>query len=624
MGMSRVYCFSCRAATQNADVFSEHVRRANRYYNLLIELERDRREEYRRIRASHSPELASLENALEGVEAQIEKLGKKAPKSLQKQRETLRAEQKLLRKACDQLLDVPKEQFQLRVKQYVDKVGASPHASKRAREQITQEMLTEDWSDFFKETIRLDLDSAEKGRQARAASGLHHGTYTAVEKATIQAWKKAHGTPEFRRFDGTGRIGVQIQGGYTLSPTGPVRVTHGQLEIEPVAEGQWDTRSGRRHAYTTARIRLGSHERKPIWAEFPVLMHRRPVGKITWAYIVVKRTGNKLRYELQLTVNAEKFNVRPVGTGVAAINFGWRSLPNGNMRVAYLVDDTGHEEAFQVYPHQREQLTFPDELKSIGDRCFNQARANFVSWMKRHGDLIPDDIKQSIKYIKLWKCHAKLARTAAKVVAIAFEDRDELQALWRKWVKERLDSESDLFDGKGAIYRWAKKNGISSELQLMAVYLEWWRKKNRHLYDWESNQRDGAVRFRREDFRKWARKICDRYATILLDDSRLDEMAERPAKGTVRSKQQKRAATNRFVAAPGQLRLIIGSASYRKQTVMVKADSKSCSYCGTVPADEDRTKNITLSCEECGTAEDQDARACRNMLASYGKKAKAA
>src|SRR5690606_22488963 len=90
--------------------------------------------------------------------------------------------------------------------------------------------------------------------------------------------------PRFRRWDGSGKLAVQLQNGL------PVEDAFGddtRLQIDPVDPVAWNSpsRSERIHKNRTkVRIRIGSENRKPIWAELDIAMHR-PLpkgGKIKW------------------------------------------------------------------------------------------------------------------------------------------------------------------------------------------------------------------------------------------------------------------------------------------------------------------------------------------------------
>lgn len=57
-----------------------------------------------------------------------------------------------------------------------------------------------------------------------------------------------------------------------------------------------------------------------------------------------------------------------------------------------------------------------------------------------------------------------------------------------------------------------------SSLLAMAIWLEWWRRKDRHLYQWEANERGAAERSRQDVYRKWVAGLRRRYSRIVIGE----------------------------------------------------------------------------------------------------------
>lgn len=67
----QIATYGCRPPDSNVDLFWGQLRAANRYYNTLIEIERNRLQAYRTIRSEHSVDLQELEAEQIEVEALI-------------------------------------------------------------------------------------------------------------------------------------------------------------------------------------------------------------------------------------------------------------------------------------------------------------------------------------------------------------------------------------------------------------------------------------------------------------------------------------------------------------------------------------------------------------------------
>jgi hypothetical protein len=460
----------------------------------------------------------------------------------------------------------------------------------------------------------------------RHDSGIFHGTYTAIESAVAQAFQDSP-NPEPKRWDYSGRIGVQIQPGYELpNDDRDFEIRSSNIEIDPVASDQWETRSGRRHAFSRVRIRVASvgKRHEPVWVELPVVFHRRPPGTLKWAYIVVKRVGVRTLYQLQLTLISDKFDRELPKSGQCSINFGWRGMPDGTLRVAALKDSTGYEEELALDPDLRSSLSYPEELRSIGDGHFNCAVAEFRAWMKSYPQLVSDELREDTRYMHQWRSHKKLAKIAYRLKGETFQEQ-ELEDLWVVWRTERKaaqkESERDLFASRVEIERWAAKQGVADPQRQIALYLEWWRRKNHHLYGWECDQRYKSLNQRREVYRLWVRSVCDRYREIRIEKFNMSKTAVRPPKGTERTRQEKLASHHRFLASPSVLRLCLLSAAATDQVHQLPAydGTRRCQFCGVV-SEIDAKSSVDTVCPVChnepiaGKGDDQDFRNAGNQL----------
>jgi hypothetical protein len=296
------------------------------------------------------------------------------------------------------------------------------------------------------------------------------------------------------------------------------------------------------------------------YATFPALIHRQvPLDSvITRAWILVSRVGDAFRYELQLTAEHASFGQREdvKASGIAAINFGWRVTPDGGVRVGFVFDTEGNRTELALSPALRTQLTYHQVLRSVRDKLFDTARLAAVGFFKTH--LLPEWMTEAVETIAQWRSPSRLAKVACKWVReVVLEER--IRELWCAWVEDRITSRGqdklDLFASQAEIDTWLMTHGVVGETERFALYLEWWRRKNAHLYQWERNQERRALLHRREVYRIWANELASKYREILVDDTDLHQLSRR-AKDEDADDASHSGGVRR-VASPGLLREII-------------------------------------------------------------------
>jgi len=284
---------------------------------------------------------------------------------------------------------------------------------------------------------------------------LYWGSYTLRERAAEQA-RKGHMDPKFHRWDGTGLIGVQLIGGLPVSEiaTGTFfQIDPVDLQVDPDDPNVWDRRTPRcerrRKCRTRMRIRIGSDAKTPIWAEFPLMLHR-PLpadGIVKWAVVVRERNGlgkYSDEWSAHLTISrvAEPVKLR---SGIVGINVGWRQRPDGSVRVACWDGDDGEhgelllpEKVWRGHSDLSDkpegQLAKTDELRSLRDKLFNGAADDLRAWLKEHKGNIPSWLRDQTKGIAQWRSKkGKIGptRRLAKVII--------------NWRDNRFDGDEDIF-----------------------------------------------------------------------------------------------------------------------------------------------------------------------------------
>jgi hypothetical protein len=568
----------------------EQMLKAHRYQNVLIEIERTRRAEFRKARTECSPELDALEKRMKILTEAIE-TQRREIKSIRKV-----TRERTLHKSAAAALKVLQAERRL--------IGVSLKAA-RARVHESEALRTL--------AATLNEKSHARVREARAQSGLYWGTYLLVEKA-MEAAARGKDDPRFRRFQGRGRVGVQIQKGSNGQNGMTVAELFGgqdtRLQVQPLPAGTWDTRPGRRHALTQLKIRIGSNGRDPIWATFDDLLQHRPLpadGVIKWAWIKLERIGTRTRWTFQLSLESESFAERkhkPTTDLTVAVNFGWRLKPDESLRVGYCVDEDGKERELVLPARLRQQLFHADKLRSANDLIFDEARKATVG----------EELQKLVENMHAWHDHARLVRVAMALTK-AHSTPEECRTVWTNWKVDRFRALKDLYDSPEVVCEWLRAQGFEAP-KVHTFYLLIWWKKNDHMWNMEARERDRALGWRKDLYRNYAAALARDYKQLLIEKFDLRDVAERPQAEDPTPHIQA-AARARTHAAPSELRSDL-LAAFHGEHLEQSADHNTlaCQRCGTI-TDDAPAESIVITCPGCQSEHDQDRNNCQNQIARY-------
>lgn len=554
---TRIYTYGCRLPTKGADLVESQLKLARVYYNKLLEIEIAQRKAIQDAMAAVADVDAALVVVSE-LKAQVE------------------AEQTIIKaaKAAARSGAVDVHAQRARIRELMPQLRAAREVLKAAKDASkTPEMLAR----FA--AIREEANAAV--RAARASCGVYWGTYLLVEQA-IEAARKSKTDLKFRRWDGCGRVGVELMKGL------PVPAVFGQdtrLQIDPLPT----TGSKRGQTMTRVRIRVGSDEKKePVWAEFPFRMHR-PLpadGVIKWAWIHRTFKGRWVNWDLQIVVEAPSFarSARPASDGgVVALDIGWRKRAGAkadaaDLRVGYWYDDQGNHDEIRLDADIRRRLDFANKLRATQDSNFNEAKTALLAWLDESPRELPEQLAAALAYIVKWKSAKRLGATV------------------KVWRENRIAGDEAIFER-----------------------LDTWWKQHRHLYDWESSQRDRTLGCRKDFYRNIAARMTRRYAVIVIEDLDLRELIKKAAPESEKENAPTPVQHNRVIAAPSKLREAIKSAAPGNGCRVVELDPAyttiQCNRCGRREK-WDAAANLSHTCE-CGHTWDQDYNAAVNLLAMY-------
>lgn len=571
----RIYEYGLRPPTDEVDRVWEQLWLAHKYRNTLVEIERKRRVDIRAIMATY-PDIARLQDELAQLQVQREGLVEQV-KAIKAQLRTkalpetaaLRAELAALGK----VRKVTREELKLAKKALVDDPAA-------------QAAFTV-----------VDEGAHAQTLAARAASGVFWGTYLLVE-AAMEAARKSKMDPGFVHWEGGGRLGIQIQGGaqadelatsvycrVLAAPPPRSAWTHAAPPRATNHQNGWRSTMRR-----TLQVRIGSDGRAPIFATWPMMMHRPipPEATIKHVTVICRRVGQRVEWRVLFSLSFPEPEVERTPAADAewaftakacALNLGWCQMPGG-LRAGYVVTSDGREEEIFLPQALLDRVTKADSIKSIRDTNLTTMQAALSAWLVTNA--WPTTPPGAPRGLAERGAHLGLWRSPARFTALA-----------RYWRANR-------FSGDDLGY----------------ALLEAWRYRDQHLEQYQLGLVRGALGHRRELFRLVAAKLARTYELLVIDDFDLRDTQRSPAPEDTDT-EIPAVKHQQTLVAPSVLRQVFVSAFSRAGSIVkVSAENvtRRCHACREIN-DWDRTKAGRLhTCTACGTTWDQDANACQNLL----------
>lgn len=377
----RVYEYGLLPPIANAELVLQQMRDAHRYRNMLTEIERERRTKVREIMSAHqdmAPLQAQVTELTAARDAARMEISKK--RAATRSRSDSKAQRDAVQALNAQIRDV------------VAQIKA-----------IRKEVSTDP-------TVQLGLKLADdrarqRVRDERARCGVYWGTYL-LQEADADRARQEPSMPKFEPFRGDGRVSCQLQGGLELDG---LWGTDTQIRIDPVNPDAWDLTkprgARRRGGRTLLRLRVTSERGKPVWAQWPMIMHRPlPEGAVVKVATVVRRKRDCVSWywRLQLTVDVTACTSgrRPApADGAVALNLGFCVRPGGALRSGYLLGTDGERQevlAVKSDIYRDKELTQEqydraltwisnglrkaDDIRSIRDNNLNLMKSVFAPW----------------------------------------------------------------------------------------------------------------------------------------------------------------------------------------------------------------------------------------------------
>lgn len=573
--MNVVYRYGLLAPTESAELVADQMRKAHDYRNQLVQLERSRRDTIRKAESELvRQQLTRLEKARAVVESLLAKV------RAERKRTKRRSEGDELKVALAAAKAEQKE---------------ASKAWRDARKEVRphQQRVFDEANEAFNEARKLVRPGTSKG-----PGGLMFGTYQLVDDAVSRSskmplWENgAPLNPRFQRWTGEGFVSVQIGGGCAVDDvlndhsTQVLIVGHeargvfidGKLRETDGRDPQ--SKRYRKNRRALLRIRVGSQPNKqPIWASFPMVLHRPlPDGcRIKRATVFLRKIGPRDEWCCQFVLEVKEPALTTNPNSVA-IDLGWRERSSGALRIGWLVGSDGRSEEIILPAAIRSGMDRADSLRSTRDLNFGTARAELCAWMKQKAISFGDASKD----IEKWRSPGRLA------------------GLVLAWAKRRFVDDDDMF-----------------------LKMEAWRKQDLHLWAWESSQRSGVLRRRKDWFRCFAKKLAGDYGTLVLEQFDLRSVQKRSEDKT----ENETSRHNRVIAAPSEFRMVLNNAFTRVGGYVLSVDpahtTTTCHACSSIE-EFDQAADLSHRCSKCGVVWDQDENAARNLLARQGEAEKPA
>jgi hypothetical protein len=677
---TKIYTYGLTLPRTNGEAFSRMLRAAHDYYNALLEIERARLRaedefwatkggyldlvaearqlELQRFRKD-DPQREAHYKRLDEVRAEVRKRRDETLLSSiepEEARRTIRARElkaqakeltrKLTNKELVELLDrepdcvSPRRAAQIEFARDAAARGVNP-SGKLLNKKLREKGL-------LKITQHIDDHADAERVRARSYFKVYYGTYGLVHPAVEQAIEKAEWFPAFKRWEGeVGRVGApvdtlkgltvsqihdcfeEVAGAREFKKTGGNTV----LQIIPIAKEVRDrrlvSRKGEDSPYrqgmkypneTRMRICIDSlgregHGRKPVWVEFGMQYHRPlPEGaKIVAAWVITTQVGTRTHYKLQMQVQDESFKrpKRPCGRATIAVNFGYRSTG----RVAFVLDNEGNKNELLVDKHVGRSIDLADKTRSTRDLAANKMRDALFQWrddvgyppvfLEGDGEVQIPHWSEDPKRARSVRKRSLGARIDALVDAREVSLSGKMHAIFETW--ERLR-------GEGALRK-------EDEL-IFGHFREWWIEDRRDIHR-EANQRVNARGGREIAMRTWAHEICDRAATLLVENTNYAELklkSNRKPKEELPVEVSTEIARRRDIYAPGRQRQILEEVAKSRGVRVVRLAASGLTQrhheCGF---DEpwDAAPSIRHKCARCGIVFDQDENFCVGMFERF-------
>jgi hypothetical protein len=422
---------------------------------------------------------------------------------------------------------------------------------------------------------------------------------TALARIGAQRQEGTAADLKFHRFGGTGTLTVQVQResgdpvpspGVLASGTGKWRNTV-HLSADPVPRPpRADGRPRRREpkgspAHRALSLRLTAGCRITL----PVIVHREmpPDAEIKEVKLTRRVTGGSARLSVAFACRIPAAARRTEGATVA-LRLKWEQAGGGVLHAGVIRSDLplgeppagiapfvrmadGCSADVFLPPELRFNLRAPKEdAASPLDRGSDLAR---VTRIRQHRDENLDILREAVCAI------LRQDPPAAELAGVTAADVSRWRAPWR--FAKLAAQAGTLCTHPGPCHPPRTEPGrhchetctrgahrcherCFASCHPLAAELGHWRKRDRHLWAYEANERGQVIARRRDTYRKLAEWACRDAKTVIIDDLPVAALRRRPGIGQEDPVRDRRARASATAAAPGELAAAFRSAAARR------------------------------------------------------------
>lgn len=549
---SRIFSYGANPALTNGNRIDEQMFAAHQYRNQLVEVEQKRRDKVDTVLRKLSPKLATVEKKIQKTEVLIED-----------QREAINKDHVAL------MLRVANDPKKVAKVSAIKKELKALYAERKAIR--TKLFASKAWK---VQQEKIDAWAKEEDHRNRDAGDYYWGTYLQVDQSMSD--RRAGAPPRFMRWNGDGHLAVQIQHGMTiaeaLSGNDPrLSIKLGRVEID----GSRTAETGIKRKLGTAicRFRIGTAEgREPIFADIPFTMHRPlpDAAQIKWVHLIRRRVSTKSEWRIQFVVSQEAWD-KPdrAQDGAVGLDLGWRLSDQGALRVAVWAGSDEATGVLEIPADWLGEMKRTEDIRSIRDGNFNDAKKSLQMWLEQYKT--KSWVKEDTESLAQWHSPARLA---------------------------------------GLILRWRDKR-VAKDDEIFTI-LEEWRKRDKHLYEFEANLRDQLQRRRESIYRNFAAEMRRKYKTAVIMKIDLRDFHELP-KPEEQPKSQAMREHTRDACLSTLIRCLKESMAETKE-VPPKDMTKIHQTCGSIQ--ELERSQVIQTCTICGETYDQDENTAKNLLSA--------
>lgn len=488
-----------------------------------------------------------------------------------------------------------------------------------------------------------------------SASGLASGTYLLVEAAARQAAADWSCTPQIKRPDGSGRVGVHFGGG-GISVADLLAGKSGLLRVHD-HERRLTLRTLDEMAQA-AGVPIGLGSNKNGGRPDPVRLAAREAmraviakGATTDAERVAldvyhrlsSNTKSREGHETRDVVVSVGARSAPAKTRLSVIGFPrrhaqdpWGLPEDGLVKDAWILSrrvGMRHEMRLQIVVESEAHRTAKEPVgrgrvavdlgwrQLLGDDGTPTGAIRVGYWVDdagRHGEiLLPERVVPGVRRSDTLRATRDEELDALRGRLVAFTKAAAVPEWWalrtaglvhwraarrfaallRDWRERRFDGDTEAF-----------------------ADLEVWTKQDRHLLTWQEHNRDKRIGERRAVWRQTAVRFAKTYAEIIVGDMDLRDFAASPAEEDATADDGREQRRVRMLGAPGELREEMKrwstkyGATCKEQDMAWDTRHCACADCGHVNKQWDTRARYEQICAGCRKTWDQDRLGATNRL----------